>query len=58
MLPEQRDGEERGVAFASFKGHECPLRHHPTVASCHFGGHAIGWTVDTVSEEDALRLPP
>ncbi len=44
--------------FASFKGHESPLRHRATLASCRTGGHAIWWTVDAASEEDALRLLP
>jgi hypothetical protein len=47
-----------GVVFASFKGHDIPLRHRATVASCHSGGHAIWWTVDAASEQDALRLLP
>lgn len=44
--------------FASFKGHESPLRHQATVASCRSGGHAIWWNVEAPSEEDALRLLP
>ena len=44
--------------FASFKGHASPLRHRPTLASCRSGGHAIWWTVEAESEEDALRLLP
>jgi hypothetical protein len=44
--------------FASFKGHESPLRHQATVASCRSGGHAIWWTVDAASEAEALRLLP
>ena len=47
-----------GVVFASFKGHESCLRHRATLASCRSGGHAIWWTVDADSEEDALRLLP
>ncbi|HZD02409.1 MAG TPA: hypothetical protein VFA46_20120 [Actinomycetes bacterium] len=46
------------MVFASFKGNESPLRHRTTLASCRFGGHAIWWTVDSDSEEDALRLLP
>jgi hypothetical protein len=46
------------VVFASFKGHGSPLRHQATLASCPSGGHAIWWTVDAASEEDALRLLP
>jgi hypothetical protein len=47
-----------GVVFASFKGHQSPLRHQPTLASCRSGGHAIWWTVETATEEDALALLP
>jgi len=42
------------MVFASFKGHQSPLRHRPTLASCRTGGHAIWWTVEAGSEEDAL----
>ena len=44
--------------FASFKGHESPLRHQATVASCRSGGHAIWWAVEAASEAEALRLLP
>ena len=44
--------------FASFKGHASPLRHRAAVASCRSGGHAIWWTVEAASEEQALRLLP
>ena len=47
-----------GVVFASFKGHESPLRHQMTLASCRSGGHEIWWTVDANSEEEALALLP
>jgi hypothetical protein len=40
------------------QGHESPLRHKATLASCRSGGHKIWWTIDAVSEEDALRLLP
>ena len=46
------------MVFAAFRGHESPLRHRPTLASCRSGGHAIWWTVDADSEADALRLLP
>ena len=49
---------ECGVVYASFKGHESPLRHRPTLASCNTGDHAIWWTVEAASEEDALELLP
>jgi hypothetical protein len=32
---------ECGVVFASFKGHQRPLRHRAALASCHSGGRAI-----------------
>ena len=44
--------------FASFKGHDSPLRNKQTLASCRSGGHAIWWTVEAASEEDACRLLP
>ena len=46
------------MVFASFKGHQSPLRHQTTLASCRTGGHAIWWTVDADSEQDALALLP
>ena len=58
LLQHRHEPHECGVVFASFKGHESPLRHRTTVASCRSGGHAIWWTVDAVSEEEALRLLP
>ena len=36
--------------FASFKGHESPLRHRPTL--CRSGGHAIWWTVEAETEAE------
>lgn len=44
--------------FAAFKGHESPLRHRPTTASCVSGGHAIWWTVEATSADEALALLP
>lgn len=44
--------------FASFKGCESPLRHRQTLASCLYGGHAVWWTVEAESQQDALRLLP
>ena len=58
LLSHRHLPEECGVVFASFKGHESPLRHQVTLASCRTGGHAIWWTVDARSEEEALRLLP
>ncbi len=47
--------DECGVVFASFKGHESPLRHRATLASCRSGGHAIWWTVE--ADERRGRAP-
>jgi len=49
---------ECGIVFASFKGHDSPLRHRSTVASCRSGGHEIWWTVEATGEEEALGLLP
>jgi hypothetical protein len=58
LLEHQHEPRECGVVFASFKGHQSPLRHQATLASCRSGGHAIWWTVEAETEEDALRLLP
>jgi hypothetical protein len=58
LLHHRHEPHECGVAFASFRGHDSPLRHQATVASCRSGGHAIWWTVEAASEDDALRLLP
>ena len=49
---------ECGVVFTSFKGHDSPLRHRATVASCRSGGHTIWWNVQAANETEALRLLP
>jgi hypothetical protein len=58
LLQHRHQPHECGVVFAAFKGHESPLRHRSTLASCRSGGHAIWWTVDAHSEEEALALLP
>jgi hypothetical protein len=58
LLHHRHTPDECGVVFASFKGHVSPLRHRATVASCPSGGHAIWWTVDAETEEEALGLLP
>ena len=58
LLQHRHSPDECGVVFASFKGHQSPLRHRVTLASCRTGGHSIWWTVDAVGEDDALRLLP
>ena len=45
--------QDCGVAFASFNGHDSPLRHQTAIASCVFNGHAIWWDVEASSEEAA-----
>jgi hypothetical protein len=58
LLEHRHEPQECGVVFAAFKGHESPLRHRPTLASCRSGGHAIWWTVEAGTEGDALLLLP
>ena len=58
LLHHRHEQPECGVVFASFKGHDSPLRHRPALASCVVGGHDIWWTVDASSEADALALLP
>ncbi len=58
LLHHSHEPHECGVVFVSFKGHDSPLRHQSTFASCRSGGHAIWWTVEAATEEDALRLLP
>jgi hypothetical protein len=53
LLHHRHEPDECGVVFASSKGHDSPLRHRPTLASCRTGGHAIWWTVEAGSEADA-----
>ena len=58
VLHHRHEPHECGVVFASFKGYESPLRHQATLGSCRSGGHAIWWTVEAASEDDALALLP
>jgi hypothetical protein len=58
VLHHRHDPLDCGVVYASFKGHESPLRHRPTFASCLSGEHEIWWTVEAASEEHALGLLP
>jgi hypothetical protein len=58
VLHHRHEARECGVVFASFKGHNSPLRRQPTLASCRSGGHAIWWTVEAASEAEALALLP
>ena len=58
VLHHRHEPHECGVVFASFRGHESPLRHRPTVGTCRSGGHEIWWTVEAETDEGALRLLP
>lgn len=58
LIHHRHEPEKCGVAFAAFKGHESPLRHGATFASCAAGGHEVWWVVDARSEEEALALLP
>jgi hypothetical protein len=58
LLQHRHERDECGVVFASFKGHRSRLRHQRTLASCRSGGHAIWWTVEAASEQEALALLP
>jgi hypothetical protein len=58
LLHHRHEPDECGVVFASFKGHNSPLRRRAALASCRTGGHAIWWAVEAGSEEDAYRLLP
>lgn len=58
VLEHRHEAHECGVVFASFKGHDSPLRRRATLASCRSGGHAIWWTVEAPSEAEAVALLP
>ena len=58
LLHHRHEPDECGVVFASFRGHGSSLRRRPTVGSCRSGGHAIWWTVEAATAQDALALLP
>ena len=58
LIQHRHESHECGAAFAAFKGHESPLRHRATMASCAFGEHAIWWWVEAAGEDEALGLLP
>ena len=58
LLHHVHTGDECGVAFASFKGHDSPLRRQAAIASCLSGGHESWWTGDAPTENDALAMLP
>jgi hypothetical protein len=58
LLEHCHTAAECGAVFAAFNAFESPLRHQPTTASCHYGGHRIWWDVVAATEGEALaRLP-
>jgi hypothetical protein len=58
LIQHSHESPECGVVFAAFKGHDSPLRHRATLASCAFGGHVIWWQVEAMNEAAALALLP
>jgi hypothetical protein len=58
LIHHRHEPGECGVVFASFRGHESPLRHQQALASCQFGGHQIWWVVHASTSEEALDLLP
>jgi hypothetical protein len=58
LLHHHHEPRDCGPAFAAWKGFESPLRRHVTLGSCLEGGHSIWWTVEAVTEGDALALLP
>jgi hypothetical protein len=58
LLHHKHEHHECGAVFAGFRGFRSPLRHASTLGSCSFGDHAIWWTVEAESEEQALELLP
>jgi len=58
LLHHVHEHRECGVAFASFRGGDSPLRRQVTLSSCISGGHAIWWAVEALSAQDALAMLP
>ena len=58
LIHHRHEPRECGVVFAAFRGHESPLRHRATLASCVYGGHAIWWEVEAQEAGEALGLLP
>jgi hypothetical protein len=58
LIHHRHEPHECGAAFAAFKGHESPLRHRATMASCGYGEHAIWWWVEAAGEQEALGQLP
>jgi hypothetical protein len=58
IVHHRHEAGECGAVYASFRGHDSPLRHRPAVSSCAHGGHAIWWEVEAASEAEVLALLP
>jgi hypothetical protein len=58
LIHHRHQAGDCGVVFAAFKGHDSPLRHRRTLASCAFGGHTIWWSVEAPGEREALAQLP
>ena len=58
LVHHRHEPHECGVAYAAFKDHDSVLRHRAAIASCCSGGHAIWWSIDAATEEEALALLP
>ena len=58
LIHHRHEPHECPVVFAAFRGHESPLRHQPTFASCWSGGHAIWSTVEAAGKGEARGLLP
>ena len=58
LIQHRHDPLECGVVFAAFKGHDSPLRHRATMASCAYGEHAVWWWVEAAGKREALGLLP
>jgi hypothetical protein len=58
LVHHRHEPHECGIAFASFRGHDSPLRHRAALASCASGDHGIWWAVEAASEQDVLAQLP
>jgi hypothetical protein len=59
LLSHRHEPSECRFVYAAWHGFDSPLRRRPTLGSCHAGGHALWWEVETDDAEEALaHLPP
>jgi hypothetical protein len=58
LLAHQHTADECAVAFAAWRGVDSPLRHAGAASTCEFDGHAIWWSVEAESPDDALGMLP